>query len=60
LRGGKDRTGSLRRIAADALGVPRDRVIEDYLVSNEMLDPNGSAGRATCRRGVQPDRARRS
>jgi len=36
---GKDRTGVAAALLLTALGVPRDRVIEDYLVSNEMLDP---------------------
>jgi protein-tyrosine phosphatase len=41
---GKDRTGIAAALVLSALGVPRDVVIDDYLVSNRMLDPQ-SLGR---------------
>jgi protein-tyrosine phosphatase len=36
---GKDRTGIAAALLLTALGVPRETVIEDYLVSNAMLSP---------------------
>ena len=41
---GKDRTGIAAALVLSVLGVPRDVVIDDYLVSNRMLDPQ-SLGR---------------
>jgi protein-tyrosine phosphatase len=37
---GKDRTGIAAALLLTALGVARENVIEDYLVSNAMLDPS--------------------
>ena len=41
---GKDRTGIAAALLLSVLGVPRPVVIDDYLVSNAMLDPD-SLGR---------------
>ncbi len=47
---GKDRTGTLAALVLCALGVPRDTVVEDYALTNRVLDRNrftaaGSADR---------------
>jgi protein-tyrosine phosphatase len=37
---GKDRTGTLAALVLGALGVPRDTIVEDYALTNIMLDRN--------------------
>ena len=37
--GGKDRTGIGAALLLSALGVPRDTIIADYLLTNQALDP---------------------
>lgn len=45
---GKDRTGIAAALLLTALGVPRDTVIADYLLTNQTLDPASlMAGKAT-------------
>jgi len=55
---GKDRTGIAAALLLTALGVPREAVIEDYLLSNRYFDPakmgNGTAGAAAYQR-LPPD-----
>ncbi len=36
--GGKDRTGAFAALLLDALGVPRDAIAADYLLSNDWVD----------------------
>jgi protein-tyrosine phosphatase len=45
---GKDRTGVAAALLLTALGVPRETVIEDYLLTNRYLDPQAlTKGKAT-------------
>ena len=45
---GKDRTGIAAALVLTALGVPRETVIEDYLLTNRTLDPAAlAAGKAS-------------
>ena len=38
---GKDRAGTAAALLLSALGVPRDTVFEDYLLTNDYWDPSG-------------------
>lgn len=37
---GKDRTGTLAALVLSALGVPRETIVEDYTLTNRVLDRN--------------------
>jgi protein-tyrosine phosphatase len=45
-RGGKDRTGMVAALILEALGVPRPQILEDFLMSNAILDAERPTGDA--------------